>query len=278
MCHSSLHSRTMPERSLAIVVAHHSDSAFIELLSQLEQLPLRINVFVYDKSTDGIPAGASQRLPPSATVQQCPNVGREAETYLRHIADNYDTLADWTLFIQDDTATHIPPGHCSTFIRRIDTVMQSEGDGEIMQVVYRGKRLEPLHEVSRSKEPMYERLAHACAEFGIDMPLSYTTHTCAFMLISRDAIIRRSHGFYTRLQAWTSVASVANKKKRTQEQLAPWLLELLWQLIFFTHANAHDDSLQQQGTAAAASAVRLSPSARAPCHSEGGKSNTTSGL
>ena len=35
-----------------------------------------------------------------------PNLGREGGTYLLHIAENYDRLADWTLFLQGDPFPH----------------------------------------------------------------------------------------------------------------------------------------------------------------------------
>merc|ERR1719463_1003814 len=40
----------------------------------------------------------SQNPPEIATA--LPNVGRESQTYLHHIVNNYDDLADWTVFSQ----------------------------------------------------------------------------------------------------------------------------------------------------------------------------------
>ena len=31
-----------------------------------------------------------------------PNVGRESHTYLYHIVENYDNMADWTVFTQSE--------------------------------------------------------------------------------------------------------------------------------------------------------------------------------
>merc|ERR550537_214069 len=49
----------------------------------------RATITVYDKSKN--PAPDSIRLP---------NVGRESHTFLHHIVDRYDSLADWTVFSQ----------------------------------------------------------------------------------------------------------------------------------------------------------------------------------
>ena len=37
---------------------------------------------------------------PVPNILHVPNNGREARSYLAHIVDNYDKLADWTVFSQ----------------------------------------------------------------------------------------------------------------------------------------------------------------------------------
>jgi hypothetical protein len=51
---------------------------------------LMTDVTIYDKGTD-----------------QLPNVGREAQTYVHHIIQNYDDLADVTVFLQGDPFAHV---------------------------------------------------------------------------------------------------------------------------------------------------------------------------
>jgi hypothetical protein len=55
-------------------------------------------VIVYNKGDDNIPCEYS-------TIK-LPNIGRESHTYLYHIINNYDNLADKTLFIQGRTSDH----------------------------------------------------------------------------------------------------------------------------------------------------------------------------
>ena len=43
------------------------------------------------------------------------NVGREAHTYLHHIIERYDSLADYTVFVQGN-----PIDHCDAFHQRLD--------------------------------------------------------------------------------------------------------------------------------------------------------------
>ena len=39
-----------------------------------------------------------------------PNVGRESHTIVSHIVSRYDSLADWTVFMQGDPFDHLPAG------------------------------------------------------------------------------------------------------------------------------------------------------------------------
>lgn len=102
-------------RSFDIVVSYH-DEPLPELISTLTSflvLPnvasLTHRVILYAKDSDS-PASELQinmtaGLPPSTTVlvRELPNKGREGETFLHHMIDNYDDppgLADHTLFLQ----------------------------------------------------------------------------------------------------------------------------------------------------------------------------------
>jgi len=102
-------------RSFDIVVSYH-DESLPDLINTLTSFlvlpnvaPLAQRVILYAKATDSPIAELQQNLtlglPPSTSVQvtELPNVGREGETYLHHILDNYDNatgLADHTLFLQ----------------------------------------------------------------------------------------------------------------------------------------------------------------------------------
>ena len=94
---------------LHIVVAHHSHRAFEPLVEALIQAvaPESARVHVYDKS----PAGYDKSLGAAGVCGA--NVGRESESYLRHIIDAYEMLPEYVLFIQDDTHVHVPPHHAA---------------------------------------------------------------------------------------------------------------------------------------------------------------------
>jgi hypothetical protein len=103
------------ERSFDIVVSYH-DESLPELISTLmsflvlpnvASLTQRVVLYAKDSKSPAseLQLNLTQGLPPttSVVVRELPNKGREGETYLHHILDNYDNatgLADHTLFLQ----------------------------------------------------------------------------------------------------------------------------------------------------------------------------------
>jgi len=77
-------------------------------------LPLRCALYVYDKADDGTRAcfnGTGRALPANTKCFVSPNYGREFESYLRHVANNYDSLPDRLImttgvFARHDRLTH----------------------------------------------------------------------------------------------------------------------------------------------------------------------------
>lgn len=69
----------------------------LDWLAPFESHP-DFRVFVYNKG--------EPYVNPRVTVIQRPNVGREAETYLFHILETYDTLSSHTIFLQGNPFDH----------------------------------------------------------------------------------------------------------------------------------------------------------------------------
>lgn len=78
---------------IELVIARYNEN-----LDWLEDVPKNIRITIYNKGKDDIPY-------PYISL---PNVGRESHTYLYHIIQNYDNLADKTIFCQGDTIFHSP--------------------------------------------------------------------------------------------------------------------------------------------------------------------------
>ncbi|KAJ3191575.1 hypothetical protein HK101_007589 [Irineochytrium annulatum] len=116
-------------RSLDLVISHYAEDLprLNATLSAIHASPAfaRMNLtsqtstLIYTKGPDDGVQEAIESAIPSAVVRTLPNLGREGGTYLRHIVDNYDTLADWTLFTQAE------PVYFSSFLERIEKNMES---------------------------------------------------------------------------------------------------------------------------------------------------------
>ena len=68
------------------------------------------NVVIYDKSFKPNTVAVRKFTLPPYSVNYIPNVGREGETFLRYIVDNYDRLPDYVVFCQGNPFEHIATG------------------------------------------------------------------------------------------------------------------------------------------------------------------------
>lgn len=80
-----------------------------EDLAWTRNVPRDLSVTIYEKSPPSIPA-----WPGSIPLA---NVGREAHTWLHHLTERYDSLADFTIFAQGHPFDHVPDMH--PVIRRL---------------------------------------------------------------------------------------------------------------------------------------------------------------
>ena len=78
-----------------IVVARYNEN--LDWLKKIKKSK-DIKITVYNKGSDDI----------SINAIKLPNTGRESGTYLYHIINNYDKLADQTIFCQGDPIFHAP--------------------------------------------------------------------------------------------------------------------------------------------------------------------------
>ena len=78
-----------------VVIARYNEN-----LSWIESNFPCDKVTVYNKGLDNL------NLPSNCQVIKLPNIGRESHTYLHHIIENYNNLANRTLFLQGDPFDH----------------------------------------------------------------------------------------------------------------------------------------------------------------------------
>jgi len=196
----------MSDIKLEVVVAHYRSHEF-ELIRPL--LP-EAKFTVYDKS--GIYIGDCRRVK---------NVGREGFVYLSHIVDNYESLADKTLFLQDDILNH-RPGIFQFMVEMVndrDEFHQYPCTWARNGQIYRRTVVDGFCDLHTLGDP--NLIKRSCCELGIKIPQEYTTETCAFFSVTRERIRARNAEFYATLKEWV-VRSESNE----------FALEHMWKIIF----------------------------------------------
>lgn len=113
----------MSEVKVQIVVARYNED--------VNWLKGATNVIVYNKG-DG--------LSDMNNVVPLPNVGREAHTYLHHIVENYERLADVTLFTQAKISDHGYPENINALKERLITPALQTGSSDNFCRMYKGQR------------------------------------------------------------------------------------------------------------------------------------------
>ncbi len=96
-------------RPFDLVVAHYRED-----LSWLRRVPAAFTLYVYhkgDSEQGGRPSPAAPGRSAACVQRSLPNVGREAHTYLHHLAEHYDDLAEVTVFAQGKPFDHAPDFH-----------------------------------------------------------------------------------------------------------------------------------------------------------------------
>jgi hypothetical protein len=84
---------------IEIVIARYNED-----LSWLKKVPKSIKIIIYNKGLDDIEKIKGIKY----NIIKLPNIGRESHTYLYHIINNYNKLADKTIFCQGDSIFHSP--------------------------------------------------------------------------------------------------------------------------------------------------------------------------
>jgi len=204
---------------LEIVVAYYNNPYYKHTLDLFPGA----HVVIYDKSESVVPK-ACDLSGENITVKRVDNIGREGETYLRHIIENYDRFKEYTMLIQDDTDNHIPDP--SVFCKITEDVINDKklfhhyatswkaGWATYSRTICNGYcELETFP---------YPTVIHdVCRKFDINLPYQYTTETCSFLLLHRDKVRLRPREFYIQLKNWL-----------LEDEKHGYVLEHMWYLIF----------------------------------------------
>lgn len=221
------------EPSFELVVSYYNESLDWTL-------PYHRNVMIYNKGPFLSPSFDSFRF---KRVIRTPNVGREAYVYLYHIIDNYDNLADLTLFFQADAYESHKSNVLASpleYIKRyketpwvpvISRWYHTRGNNVWGRIRRPGEPLEELHATVDEVAIDKTRSARGTlAEFWEDI---FHNHHPEFIQVSyssnlgvtREAIHRHSREWYEYILS-SYLSDHSNPEEATY-------LEFLWHSIWF---------------------------------------------
>lgn len=175
------------------------------------------DVVIYNKSTVDV-------VSPHEVVP-LPNVGREGHTYAYHILTHYDTLSDYTVFLQGYPFDHSP--QLETQLReireRITERTQPDFQYVSQRVLFSNLKRCP-YDITLNMVPTYERVFGSFGTTKKEHPFVFGAG--AQFVVSRAAIQSRPRSFYQNL------CSVLDYDVNPVEGFS---VERFWQMIF-THA------------------------------------------
>ncbi|KAL8708481.1 MAG: hypothetical protein Q9220_006639 [cf. Caloplaca sp. 1 TL-2023] len=189
-------SRTTDPR-FEIVVAHYNED-----LSWLKEYSAEC--CVYSK-------GGTKNAPQHPfTFTTLPNIGREGHTFLFHIAENYDALADVTLFVQGRIDDHVDISLADMKARSLDTAT-----GQVQTFPFRELELFDHWEgIPWEKYPCWKRWSsmatHNMKETPLELFQQYISESDrvpaavgfapgAIFAVRKETVQQHSQAFYERL-------------------------------------------------------------------------------
>jgi len=182
--------------SVVIVVAKYKEN--ISWVNNL-QYPY----IVYDKSKD------------------IPNVGREAETYLRYILANYDKLPDYVVLLQGNPFDHIKISSINFINDSIRNVLLNKDD------------IVPLNNNYNERHNVYTRTKESFgALFNCDIPTTFNFPPGAQYIVSRKAILNRPKEFYEVISNVMTKINNTSAINMNNCLVCPWTIERMWPYIF----------------------------------------------
>jgi hypothetical protein len=162
---------------------------------------LKCKYVVYDKSKD------------------IPNIGREAETYLRYIIEHYDTLPEYVMFLQGHPFDHLNIGTIQYLNKAINTA-------------YPPNCVVPLGIMRHfwTDRPVNASKSFR-ALFDAEPPPAFFHVTGAQYIVSRSCILNHPKKFYETVRQ-VLVDTYDLIELPNNSLVCPWALEALWPCIF----------------------------------------------
>lgn len=188
-------------------------SRYNEDLAWITQEPFnRHPIIVYNKGTNN-----NYTMAPNIIRSiQLPNVGRESHTYLYHIINNYDSLADVTIFLPGSIHLDHKYGRAKTVVENVEKTNSSAISCQFNDNEEEHKRIHDFTLDTYTSSDEKNRAINNDAKikqseirpYGLWFNSYFTegekNHCVAYMAmfgISKDQILQRPKSFYERLLA-----------------------------------------------------------------------------
>ncbi len=163
---------------------------------------LKYPYIIYDKSKD------------------IPNVGRESETYLRFILENYNNLPDYTVFLQGKPFDHLT-------ISSVEFINQQiELSKDIINTTV------PLNNILNEQHNKYTRTKESYNTlFNNNLPAKFSFPPGAQFIVPKQCILCRPYKYYEEITK--AIRENNNTKAKMNNCLVcPWTIERMWLYIF----------------------------------------------
>jgi hypothetical protein len=183
--------------------------------------------------------------PPTIAVRRVPNVGREAETYVRHMCEHYsDPRGNHTVFLQGD-----PRGHLAADVAGVrDCSLPDPREVPTFRAFFAPPTLEERHvwdlEETPWNMPVF-RKAHQLFVLPTDCDATFLARFSpgAQYVVSPAAIRARPRAFYEELlrqmhfvdrnvDAWFAFNWRSENYENIPHIMDAWTMERLWPLLF----------------------------------------------
>jgi hypothetical protein len=180
-----------------IIINYYNSLDFLDFLKMINNNS-NFNTKVYNKSGKKL-----EYFSKKIEDILIPNEGREGAVYLKHIIDNYNNLADLTIFIQDDLENH--QSDYEGFLGLIEN--KSNEDFYHIPCTWR-KDDKTIHRrfINNGYCDIWTlgdnyAIKKFTERFNIRLE-NYVTETCAFFMVRKSVILQYSIEFYKELYNW----------------------------------------------------------------------------
>jgi hypothetical protein len=215
--------RTTNESTIDIVICHCTEP-LESLLRHFTTLPPSSRLFVYEKcgsisDLSSFP-GQSKLIP----QRDGPVRGDECTAYLHHIIHNYESLSDFTVFLQDDADHHM-------FLSFMDTALKGIITGQY-SVPFLHLNFHRHYQTTTPCMRDVERVLFNLSSPVEPLPL-IGTYCCAQFIVEKQRILARPMDFYEKAFSLVN-GTVDDMCSPTPPKRSShcYVLEYLWHVVF----------------------------------------------